>query len=197
MKWIALTGGIGSGKTAVATFFMELGIPVIDSDSVAHELTMHYGAAIPLIRQTFGDEVIDFISGSLKRDVMRRLITSNPDKKQQLESILHPLIFSQMQEKMAEYQGVYGLLAIPLLVEVPIFQTLVHRVLLVDCPENQQVQRIMSRSHLSQDEALAMIRLQATRQERKELADDIIDNSGSLKDTQAQVQRLHQCYLAL
>ena len=197
MKWIALTGGIGSGKTAVATFFMELGIPVIDSDSVAHELTTHYGAAIPLIRQTFGDEVIDFISGSLKRDVMRYLITSNPDKKQQLESILHPLIFSQMQEKMAEYQGVYGLLAIPLLVEVPIFQTLVHRVLLVDCPENQQVQRIMSRSRLSQDEALAMIRLQVTRQERKELADDIIDNSGSLKDTQAQVQRLHQCYLAL
>lgn len=192
--WIALTGGIGSGKSTVAELFFERHhIPTIDSDIIARKLTAANGEAIPLIRHEFGDAIID-ISGSLNRQKMRYLITQDNTAKARLEQLLHPMIFVAIKLQQATVKAPYAFIAIPLLVEQPQFMGLSERVLLVDCEENLQIERIRQRNQWTLEQAQAALRLQATREQRQAIADDIILNSGSLNDLIQQVDNMHHYY---
>lgn len=192
--WIALTGGIGSGKTTVAElFYMRHQIPCIDTDIISRNLTSCGGGAIELLRKQFGSDFID-VSGGLKRDKMREFILSNNTAKLKLEAILHPLIFDKIIEQQNEIDCLYGFVAIPLLVEQPVFLDLVERVLLVDCSVDMQLERVMKRNMFSRHLVQSIINKQSTREERLNLADDIINNTGNLDDLSLQVDNLHCFY---
>ena len=192
--WIALTGGIGSGKSTVAELFFDRHrITTIDSDIVARKLTAANGQAIPLIRQAFGDDFID-ISGSLNRQAMRHLITQDKTAKARLEQLLHPMIFAEIKRQQAAVKALYAFVAIPLLVEEPQFMALAERVLLVDCDEDLQIERVKQRNQFTHNQAAAALRLQATREKRQAIADDTIHNSGSLNDLIQQVDNMHHYY---
>ena len=195
--WIALTGGIGSGKSTVAELFFDRHrITTIDSDIVARKLTAANGQAIPLIRQAFGNDFID-ISGSLNRNAMRHLITQDKTAKARLEQLLHPMIFAEIKRQQAAVKALYAFVAIPLLVEEPQFMALAERVLLVDCDEDLQIERVKQRNQMTQAQAAAALRLQATREKRQAIADDTIHNSGSLNDLIQQVDNMHDYYCKL
>lgn len=193
---VGLTGGIGSGKSTVAALFHELGVPVIDSDAISHQLTQSGGAAIAAIRQSFGDDAIE-ASGALNRAHMRQLIFSDPAAKLRLEAILHPLIREQMLQQIAmANSSSYLLLVIPLLFETNAFLDLVQHTLVVDCAETTQVTRAMLRSGLYQQTVRDIMAAQISRAERLQRADAIIDNDGDLDNLKQQVHLLHQRYLA-
>ena len=195
--WIALTGGIGSGKSTVAELFFDRHrITTIDSDIVARKLTAANGQAIPLIRQAFGNDFID-ISGSLNRSAMRHLITQDKTAKARLEQLLHPMIFAEIKRQQAAVKALYAFVAIPLLVEEPQFMALAERVLLVDCDEDIQIERVKQRNQMTQAQAAAALRLQVTREKRQAIADDTIHNSGSLNDLIQQVDNMHDYYCKL
>ncbi|MDO5686022.1 MAG: dephospho-CoA kinase [Neisseria sp.] len=194
--WVGITGGIGSGKSTATALFADHGVPVIDTDIIARELTVSHGAAIPALRQTFGDALIDD-AGSLKRPEMRRLMLAHPTAKQQLEAVLHPLIREETYRQQTLFQAAYGLIAVPLLAESPYFQALVERVLVIDCPEDLQIARIIQRNGLSEAEAHALLAAQTTRAHRLSIADDVIENDADLIHLQQEVTRLHQFYTEL
>ena len=193
---VGLTGGIGSGKSTVAALFQKLGATVIDSDAISHHLTQSGGAAIAIIRQSFGDDAID-ATGALNRTHMRQLIFSDPAAKLRLEAILHPLIRSRMMEQIANASTApYLLLVIPLLFETKVFLDFVQHTLVVDCAETTQVTRAMLRSGLYEQTVRAIMAVQISRAERLQRADAIIQNDGGLDALQQQVALLHQRYLA-
>jgi len=192
---VGLTGGIGSGKSTVAELFQELGITVIDSDAISHQLTQPGGAAIALIRSSFGTEYLN-ADNALNRSKMRQRIFSDPAAKRQLESILHPLIRAQMQaQAQIATASPYLLLVVPLLFETPNYRELAQRTLVVDCEEATQIARAMQRSALDETEVRAIMAQQMPRAERLRLADDIIRNDGSIDGLRQQVTRLHRHYL--
>ncbi len=195
---IGLTGGIGSGKSTVATLFAECGVRVIDSDAISHSLTQAGGGAIEAVRTAFGDSYIDS-SGALDRARMRQLIFSDVTAKQRLEAILHPLIRAQMltQAEVAAKIAPYLLLVIPLLFETANYRELVQRTLVVDCAETTQIARAMRRSGLTEQEVRAIMAQQILRDERLRRADDIIQNDAEPDTLRLQVAHLHQRYIAL
>ncbi|MDR0735717.1 MAG: dephospho-CoA kinase [Zoogloeaceae bacterium] len=194
---VALTGGIGSGKSTVAQGFVDLGAALVDTDDLARQLTAPGGAALPALCAAFGAE-ISAADGGLDRPLMRQKVFANAAIRRQLEAILHPLIHARVQSALAAlaYTAPYALVAIPLLVESGGRQRYApDRVLVVDCPENLQIQRVMARSALGETEANAILLAQASRKERLAVADDIIDNSGSPKALLPRISRLHASYL--
>ena len=195
---IGLTGGIGSGKSAAADVFASLGIPVVDTDAIAHELTRPGGAAIAGIRELFGDEAIG-ADGAMDRKKVRELVFSDPSAKRKLEGLLHPMIRAESQRRIAEGadRAPYVVHVVPLLIESPDYRTRVQRVVVVDCDEAMQVERVQRRSGLSADEVHRIIAAQVPRATRLAAADDVIDNSGSLSAIERQVRVLHERYLAL
>lgn len=193
---IGLTGGIGSGKSAAADHFAELGAAVVDTDAIAHELTASGGAAIPHIRAAFGDTVIA-PDGALDRAAMRKRVFADAEAKARLEAILHPMIRAESDRRCAEARTPYVVLVVPLLVESGSYRSRVQRVAVVDCPEEMQVARVMARSGLSAGEVRAIVAAQVSRQERLAAADDVIDNSGNLSELRAQIEHLHRVYLKL
>ena len=195
---IGLTGGIGSGKSAAADVFASLGIPVVDTDAIAHELTRPGGAAIAGIRELFGDEAIA-ADGAMDRKKVRELVFSDPSAKRKLEGLLHPMIRAESQRRIAEGadRAPYVVHVVPLLIESPDYRTRVQRVVVVDCDEAVQVERVQRRSGLSADEVRRIIAAQVPRATRLAAADDVIDNSGSLSAIERQVRVLHERYLAL
>lgn len=195
---IGLTGGIGSGKSAAADVFASLGIPVVDTDAIAHELTRPGGAAIAGIRELFGDEAIA-ADGAMDRKKVRELVFSDPSAKRKLEGLLHPMIRAESQRRIAEGadRAPYVVHVVPLLIESPDYRTRVQRVVVVDCDEAVQVERVQRRSGLSADEVRRIIAVQVPRATRLAAADDVIDNSGSLSAIEGQVRALHERYLAL
>lgn len=193
MLKIGLTGGIGSGKSTVAALFKTYAVPVIDADVIAHQLTQTGQAAVTEIAQTFGAAVLQ-PDGSLNRAWLRTLIFSNPEKKQQLEAILHPLIYHQMQTQLALLDSPYCLLCIPLLIENQ-RTAFVDRILVVDCPESLQIQRVKQRDKLSLGQIHAIMAAQVSRAERLNAADDILDNSKQTAQLAPQVKTLHNSYL--
>ena len=195
---IGLTGGIGSGKSAAADVFASLGIPVVDTDAIAHELTRPGGAAIAGIRELFGDEAIA-ADGAMDRKKVRELVFSDPSAKKKLEGLLHPMIRAESQRRIAEGadRAPYVVHVVPLLIESPDYRTRVQRVVVVDCDEAVQVERVQRRSGLSADEVRRIIAAQVPRATRLAAADDVIDNSGSLSAIEGQVRALHERYLAL
>lgn len=193
---IGLTGGIGSGKTTVADMFAKRGAAIIDTDLIAHRLTASGGAAIPDIRSQFGPEFLN-ADGSMNRAKMREHVFAAPAAKAQLENILHPLIRSESEYAAREAQGLYLVFVVPLLVESGSWQQRVSRVLLVDCTEETQVRRVMSRSGLTEVQVRAIMATQASRQERLAAADDVINNDGNASALAAQVDKLHALYASL
>lgn len=193
--WIGLTGGIGSGKSAATDFFMKLGIQVIDADAISRQLTAKNGEALPLISKQFGEQAV--VDEQLNRDYMRHLVFSQPTAKTQLEAILHPLILSSIEKQKQQNDACYGLIDVPLLTELPAFQQLVERILLIDCPEETQISRVIARSGLSREQITAIMAQQATRAERLAIADDVICNDASIEDLQIKVLQCHHHYLQL
>lgn len=193
---VGLTGGIGSGKSAAATLFEELGAAVVDTDAIAHALTAPGGAAIAAIRAAFGDEVID-ARGALDRAAMRRKVFADAQAKARLEAILHPMIRAEADRRCAAASAPYVVLVVPLLVESGGYRSRVQRIAVVDCPEAVQVARVMSRSGLSAAEARAIMAAQAGREQRLAAADDVIDNGGALSALRPQVEALHRRYLEM
>lgn len=195
---IGLTGGIGSGKSAVADQFALLGAAVVDTDAIAHELTGPGGAAIAGVRRQFGAASIA-ADGAMDRKKVRDLVFADPSARLRLEALLHPMIRAESQRRIAAAGGSapYVVHIVPLLVESPDYRARVQRVLVIDCAEDVQVERVMARSGLGQDEVRRIIAAQAPRAARLAAADDVIDNSGPLDALRPQVLALHGRYVAL
>ncbi|MDQ8022858.1 MAG: dephospho-CoA kinase [Moraxellaceae bacterium] len=192
---VGLTGGIGSGKTAAATRFAELGVTVVDTDAVAHALTSAGGAAMPAIRAAFG-EAVAAGDGALDRAAMRRLVFADAAQRVRLQDILHPLIRAHSEAGLASASGQYALLVVPLLVESgPHYRERCARIVVVDCAEDMQIARVMERSGMSENEVRAIMASQASRAERLAVADDVIDNGGDFVTLRAQVDALHAAYV--
>jgi len=192
---IALTGGIGSGKSSASDVFAELGVPVIDADTLSHALTAPGGEALPDIAAAFGTDLLD-ADGVLDRAALRRRVFSDGDARRRLEAILHPRIRARMLADAQTAAGPYAILAIPLLFETG-QNALADRVLVIDLPEPMQIERVMARSRLSAEEVRRIIASQVPRAERLAGADDIIDNSGPPQALRPQVEALHRRYLEL
>lgn len=192
---IGLTGGIGSGKSAVAERFAALGIDVIDTDAIAHALTAADGIAMPAIRAEFGAQAVA-ADGALDRAAMRVMVFTDPLARMRLESILHPLIRAESDRRLAVSRSPYAILMVPLLVESGDYRQRVNRVLVVDCDEATQIDRVAKRSGLARGDVERILAAQASRAERLAAADDVIDNSGDLAALAHQIERLHRHYLA-
>ena len=193
---VGLTGGIGSGKSVVAGLFAKRGVAVIDTDEIAHELTRPGGEAIEAIRAAFGASLIG-ADGALDRTAMRKLVFGDAAARKKLEAILHPLIRKESARRRASAQSPYAILVAPLLVESGVDRSRFARVLVVDCPEAQQIERAMRRSRVSETEVRAILAAQATREQRLAQADDVIDNSGTPEALERQVSNLNEKYLTL
>jgi dephospho-CoA kinase len=191
---VGLTGGIGSGKTLVADLFAGCGATVIDTDAIAHAMTAPHGPAMHRIEAEFGAAYIA-ADGSMDRARMRELVFSDPGARQRLEAILHPMIREAANAAAVLAEGPYTIFAVPLLVEAGGWRERVARVLVVDCPEALQVERVMARNGLAEGQVHAIMASQATRGERLAAADDVVDNSGSIADLGPQIARLHRQYL--
>lgn len=197
MLIIGLTGGIGSGKSTVTKLFSSYGVPIIDADTIARQVTSPGQPALREICALFGEEIVDD-NGQLKRKQLRNIIFSDRQKREQLEAILHPLIQQRMLEQaaMASHRAAYAILSIPLLLESG-WQHLLDRILVIDTNERNQLQRTMQRDNIDKKTAQTIIDTQINRQDRLLAADDIIDNEGSIDELQQQVQQLHQKYQQL
>jgi dephospho-CoA kinase len=192
---VALTGGIASGKSTVADLFAALGVPVIDTDVIAREVVEPGRPAHAQVTEAFGPQVLD-ADGRLDRKRMRERIFADPDARRRLEAILHPAIRAEMERQSKAAVGPYQVLVIPLLAEGG-RRDHVDRVLLVDVPEELQIQRVMWRDGVSHEQALASLNAQATRAQRLAMADDVLRNTGRVDDLREQVAKLHQQFLGL
>lgn len=193
---VGVTGGIGSGKSTVANFFAELGIVVVDADIIARDVVAVGEPALTAISDYFGSEVIAK-DGSLDRAVLREHIFTHPAHRQWLEALLHPLIRERMIAQCQQATSAYCLLVVPLLVENQLTE-LCHRVLVVDVTPEQQVARTLQRDKIDATQVHAIMKSQASRQQRLAAADDVLDNNSSdLNQLQERVTELHQQYLAL
>ncbi len=192
---VALTGGIASGKTLISDEFASLGVPVIDTDVIAHKLVEPGEPALEEIKSEFGPEIIDDC-GRLKRRELRSLIFSDPDKRKKLEYILHPKIRKEVIAAITEVTSGYCILVIPLLTERQAYPY-VDRVLVVDVEPETQISRLMARDKSSRKQAEQALASQINRLERLKLADDILDNSGSPQQARQAVAQLHQKYSKL
>jgi dephospho-CoA kinase len=214
MLVVGLTGGIGSGKSTVADCFAAQGVPVIDTDVIARELTAPGGAALDAIRATFGAAVMQE-DGTLDRAALRRQVFADTPARRRLEAILHPLIRQRVEQTLATLTAPYVVIVIPLLVQrqdrpegerlaaYPLrvesggYRDVLDRVLVVDCPEDLQIVRVMARSGFSRDEVTAILAAQASRAERLAVADDVIRNTASPEALCAEAAILHQRYREL
>lgn len=195
MLKVGLTGGIGCGKTTVAKVFAKLNIPVIDADEIAHRLVEKGQPALNRIQQEFGPDMLN-PDGSLNRNKLGELIFSDPEQKQKLESILHPLIFKTIQSEIEQLTVPYCIICIPLLFETDMVH-FVDRVLVVDCPVEIQIERVKKRDNLTIERIQSIIDSQVSREFRKEKADDLIDNTVPDYRLAEQVKKLHNSYLSL
>jgi dephospho-CoA kinase len=195
---VGLTGGIGSGKSAVADLFAELGAAIVDTDAIAHALTAPGGAAIDPIAREFGADVIA-PDGALDRSRMRALVFADASARARLESILHPRIraLAEAQTAAALDHAPYVIQVVPLLVESGNWRGRVDRLLVIDCTQAAQVARVRSRSGLAEPMVRSIIAQQASRAERLAAADDVLVNDGALEDLVPRVGRLHRRYCEL
>ena len=192
---VALTGGIASGKTLISDEFARLGVPVIDTDIIAHEIVKPGQPALKEIENAFGSNIID-ANGRLKRSDLRALIFSNSDARKQLESILHPRIRREAGKAISAVTTAYCVLVIPLLAERSAYPN-VDRVLVVDVEPETQIYRLMTRDNCTRKQAAQALAAQANRVQRLNIADDILNNSGSLVQARDEVALLHEKYMQL
>ena len=193
---IGLTGGIGSGKTTVANLFAERGASLVDTDRIAHAMTVPNGPAMPALLAHFG-AAFATPDGALDRAAMRALVFSNPAAKHALEAIIHPLIRAEAQAQAAAATGPYVIFVVPLLVESGGWRGRVQRILAVDCSEQTQLARVMARNGLLEEQVRAIIASQVSRSERLAAADDVVLNDGGIDTVLPQVDALHAQYMAI
>lgn len=192
---VALTGGIGSGKSAVAQRFAALGAQVVDTDAIAHALTAPGGGAMHAVAACFGPAFV-VADGSLDRAKMRDHVFADASERHRLEDILHPLIRAEAEAQRRKSRAPYVLMVIPLLVEGGNPRGRFDRILVVDCDPGTQVRRVMARSGLTPEAVGRILAVQASRDERLAAADDVILNEGSLSQLDAAVAKLHARYIA-
>lgn len=192
---VALTGGIASGKTLVSDEFSNLGVPVIDTDVIAHQIVEPGKPALQEIEAAFGASIIGE-DGRLRRRALRALIFSDQDSQRKLESILHPLIRQEVTRAIAKVKTSYCILVIPLLAEHGAYPN-VDRVLVVDVDPEVQIERLMSRDNSDRQQAEKALAAQAGREQRLAIADDVLLNSASPEQARLEVARLHGIYTQL
>jgi len=190
-KVVAVTGGIGSGKTEVCNAFMALGVPVVDLDHIARDMSAPGSPAMQAVRAQFGDAMFN-ADGQLDRAKLRELVFAEPDALDQLNQIMHPAIRLEAIRQIAQYADAYVVLAIPLLVESRDDWRMIDHVLVVDCDEQMQLARVIQRSQLSEGMAQAMIAAQSSRDERLAIADSVIENDQTLAKLQEKVLEFHK-----
>ena len=193
-KKIGLTGGIASGKTTVSDCFKKLGTQVIDADVISHEITKPSGSAFEEILSEFGSEILDE-KGLINRKKMRAIIFNDPSQKKILEEIIHPKVRDEMFQRINKSDDHYLIVSVPLLVETGMHQ-IMDRNLLVDCSEDTQIERLMHRDKITLNEARAILKNQASRSDRKKIADDLIvnENNVTLIELENEVLELHKYY---
>lgn len=193
---IGLTGGIASGKTTVADLFQEhFNIEIVDADIVAREVVALGSDGLRQIAEHFGETIL-LEDGTLNRAKLREQIFSNPEDKTWLNALLHPMIRQKIEEGLTNIRSPYGLLVAPLLIENQM-QGMADRVLIVDVPTEVQIERTMSRDNVSEEQVKAILKSQASREQRLAVADDVIKNHTKNQDLLPQITDLHQKYLAI
>ncbi|WP_353570745.1 dephospho-CoA kinase [Candidatus Albibeggiatoa sp. nov. BB20] len=192
---IGLTGGIASGKTTISDLFAQQGVPIIDADVIAHQLVQVGQPALATIAQVFGHDILHS-DGSLDRGLLREKVFAKPQQREQLEAILHPLVYAEITQQAQQSHYAYCIVSIPLLVETWKYAQ-VDRVLVVDCTDIQQRQRLRQRNQFDDKIIDQILAAQATRQQRLAIANDIIQNNNSLEYLATQVCSLHLQYLQL
>ncbi|WP_152083459.1 dephospho-CoA kinase [Enterobacter oligotrophicus] len=190
---VALTGGIGSGKSTVANAFSRLGITIIDADIIARQVVEPNTPALKSIEAHFGSRILN-ADGTLNRRQLRECIFSDSSEKVWLNALLHPIIHQETQRQIAEASSPYVMWVVPLLVENQL-QNKADRVLVVDVSPETQIQRTMARDNVTRDHAEQILAAQATRAQRLAVADDVIDNNGAPDAIASDVARLHAQYL--
>ncbi len=191
---VGLTGGIGSGKSAVCREFERYAVPVVDADIVAREVVAPGSSGFAAVVESFGEEILS--SGDIDRAKLRQVIFADDTKRATLEGILHPKIRESIDIQLAELDSPYCILCVPLLVEKGGYQN-VDRILVVDCPIEIQILRVMDRDDLTRGQVEAIMQSQATRDDRLRVADDIIENAGEIEALETPVRVLHTKYLAM
>jgi dephospho-CoA kinase len=195
MNVLALTGGIGSGKSTATQTFSALGVPVVDLDVIAHTLTATGGALVAQIAIEFGSEFITE-GGALNRPLMRALVFTQPEARAKLNALMHPAIFEEAREQLMNLAASpYVVLAIPLLQESQRYTSYINHVLVIDCDESLQLARVIQRSGLSEQEAQKIIDAQSSRQSRIDMADSVIINNGSRQEFEEKIEQFHKNYI--
>jgi dephospho-CoA kinase len=193
---IGLTGGIGSGKSEVAAAFAACGADVLDADEIAHAISKRGEAGHRAVVDSLGREFVRD-DGELDRAALRRRAFDDATFRRDLEHLLHPLILARLEDAIGDFRAPYGILVVPLLLERGGLRRRVARVLVVDCPEQEQIRRVQLRSGLAADEVRRIMATQLPRGERLAEADDVIDNSGPVSAVAPQVARLDRRYREL
>jgi dephospho-CoA kinase len=195
---VGLTGGIGSGKSEAAKQFAKLGVPVVDTDVIAHSLT---AAGMPLLTEIahiFGEKFIN-VDGSLNRSLLRTHVFGNTNERQKLEALLHPAIYQfalkQLAENQQQLHPSYQILVVPLLFEGTSYQSIVNKTLVIDCDESKQIKHTMARSNLSESEVKAIIQTQTPSSIKRTLADEVIENNGSIQNLQEKINKIHKKFI--
>ncbi|MDO8961993.1 MAG: dephospho-CoA kinase [Methylophilus sp.] len=195
MNVVALTGGIGSGKSEATRIFKALGVPVVDVDDIAHALTAAGAPLVAEIATAFGAEYATK-EGALNRPLMRTLVFNQPKARETLNAIMHPAIFEEAKRQLqALASSPYAVLAIPLLQESPRYLPYIQHVLVVDCDPILQLNRVMQRSGLTEQEASKMIAAQASRERRLAMANTVISNNEDLPALQEKIALFHKNYI--
>ena len=194
MYIIALTGGIGSGKSEAAKQFAQLGVPVVDTDVIAHELTAAGSQMLSKIEHMFGSEFINK-DGCLDRSRLRAYVLNNPSERLRLERLLHPAIYDRaielLKDNESKFHPQYQILVVPLLFENNRYHNVINEILVIDCDEELQITRAMARSKLTEKEVLAIMAAQTSRKTRLNGADEIIENNGSIAELNDKVNKIH------
>jgi dephospho-CoA kinase len=190
---VGLTGGIASGKTTVAALFAELGAGLVDTDEVAREVVAVGEPGLEAVVAAFGTAIL-LDAGDLDRGSLREIVFHDADARRKLEAILHPLIRARTRTQLDALQAPYAMVVVPLLIETN-FSDIVDRVLVVDCPRDLQLRRLIQRDQISAEDAEAMVAAQVDRETRRARADDIIDSSQSLATIGDRSTALHADYL--
>lgn len=195
MYIVALTGGIGSGKSEAAKQFEQLGVPVVDTDVIAHALTATGSPMLSEISKIFGAGILNG-DGSLNRAGLRAHVLNDPAERMKLEKLLHPAIYEHAIEQLNNndnsLNAQYQILVVPLLFENNRYRNAINKTLVIDCEESLQIKRAMARSKLTEDEVKAIMAAQTTRAVRLKNADEVIENNGSLEELIENVKKIHK-----
>jgi len=190
---VAVTGGIGSGKTSATNKFNELGVAVIDTDLIAHDLTQKNVGVLVEIKNIFGNKV--FNGDTLSREKLREIVFRDEDLLRSLERILHPRIRQDVKTKLQSVDSEYAIVAIPLLSKKSDYD-FIDRILVIDCEERIQIQRVISRNGFSEELVQSIMSKQLSRRDRNQLADDLIENNADIDSLYTKIEKLHLNYLS-